>query len=91
MAKKVAPPKIEFPCPNYPIKVLGETSSDYQDFVKGIMSQHVESLNLKKMKVSESSNGRFTSITFYVTATSQQQLEDLHKDLIQHKRIRMVM
>ncbi|OUR67354.1 hypothetical protein A9Q73_05665 [Bermanella sp. 47_1433_sub80_T6] len=91
MAQKADPAKIQFPCPNYPVKVLGETSADYQEFVVEIMAKHVADLNLDKLKVNESSNGRFTSITFFITATGADQLEALHKDLIQHKRIRMVM
>ncbi len=91
MAQKADPAKIQFPCPNYPVKVLGETSADYQEFVVDIMAKHVAELNLDKLKVNESSNGRFTSITFFITATGADQLEALHKDLIQHKRIRMVM
>ncbi len=91
MAQKADPAKIQFPCPDYPVKVLGETSDDYQNFVVAIMAKHVADLNLDTIKVNESSNGRFTSITFYITATGVDQLENLHKDLIQHKRIRMVM
>ncbi len=90
MAQKADPAKIQFPCANYPVKVLGETSADYQEFVVSIMAKHVADLKLDKLKVNESSNGRFTSITFFITATGVDQLEALHKDLIQHKRIRMV-
>ncbi len=91
MAQKADPAKIQFPCPNYPVKVLGESSADYQDFVVAIMAKHVLDLRLDNIKSNESSNGRFTSITFFITATGVDQLEALHKDLIQHKRIRMVM
>ncbi|MEH6345125.1 MAG: DUF493 domain-containing protein [Bermanella sp.] len=90
MAKKVDAPKIEFPHPNYPVKVLGETADDYEEFVVDIMRRHAPDLNTQKMKANQSSNGRFTSITFYITATGADQLEALHQDLIQHKRIRMV-
>ncbi len=91
MAKKVDSAKIDFPCTNYPVKVLGESADDYEKFVVQIMSKHVSDLNLKSMKSNQSGNGRFTSITFYITATGSDQLEALHKDLIQHKRIRMVL
>ena len=91
MAKKAAPPKIEFPHPNYPVKVLGETADDYEVFIVDIMLKHVPDLNTKKMKSSQSSNGRFTSITSFITATGVDQLEALHKDLIQHKRVRVVL
>ncbi len=91
MAKKVEAPKIQYPCADYLIKVLGESAHDYQVFVVDILKVHAPDLDLTRMRMSESSNGRFTSITFYITATSEQQLKDLHQDLIQHKRIRMVL
>ncbi|MEY8247393.1 MAG: DUF493 family protein [Bermanella sp.] len=91
MAQKADPAKIQFPCPNYPVKVLGETAADYHEFVVAIMAKHVADLRLDNLKVAQSSNGRFTSITFFITATGVEQLDALHKDLIQHKRIRMVM
>lgn len=91
MAKKVDPTKIEFPCADYPIKVLGETAEDYQSFVIDIVRIHAPDLNLERMTISASRNGSFTSITLFITAQSEQQLKQMHEDLIQHKRIRMVM
>ncbi|MGK0444900.1 MAG: putative lipoic acid-binding regulatory protein [Bermanella sp.] len=91
MAHKTQPPKIEFPCPNYPVKVLGQAGDDYESFVIDIMRVHAPDFDVERIKVNHSSNGRFTSITFFITATSPQQLEQLHADFIQHDRIKMVM
>lgn len=91
MAQKTEPPKIEFPCPNYPVKVLGQAGDDYERFVIDIMRVHAPDFDMEKIKINHSSNGRFTSITFFITATSKQQLEQLHADFIQHDRIKMVM
>jgi hypothetical protein len=91
MAHKTQAPKIEFPCPNYPIKVLGQAADDYESFVVDLMRVHAPDFDEKKIKINHSSNGRFTSITFFITATSKQQLEQLHADFIQHDRIKMVM
>jgi putative lipoic acid-binding regulatory protein len=91
MAKKTQAPKIEFPSPNYPIKVLGESADDYEMFVVDILRVHAPDFDATRMKFNQSSNGRFTSITFFITAESEQQLKNMHKDLIQHDRIKMVM
>lgn len=91
MAKKVDSAKIEFPCNDYPIKVLGETAEDYQSFVVDIVRIHAPDVDLERMTISESRNGSFTSITFFITAESEAQLKTMHDDLIQHKRIRMVL
>lgn len=90
MAKKTDAPKIEYPHPNYPVKVLGESADDYQEFVVSLMHTHAK-FDENRMKFNQSSNGRFTSITFFITAESLEQLENLHKDFIQHDRIKMVM
>ena len=34
------PPKIEFPCADYPIKVMGIASQDYYDAVLAIIERH---------------------------------------------------
>lgn len=91
MAKKTEAPKIEFPCPNYPIKVLGEAAADYESFVIDIMRIHAPDLEVERMTINHSRNGRFTSATFFITATSEEQLKALHEDLIRHERIKMVM
>lgn len=91
MAKKTDAPKIEFPSPNYPVKVLGETADDYQEFVVNLMRKYAPDFDEKRLKFNQSSNGRFTSITFFITAESLEQLENMHKDFIQHDRIKMVM
>jgi len=91
MAKKTEPPKIEYPCPNYPVKVLGEAADDYESFVVEIMRIHAPDLDVERMTINHSRNGRFTSATFFITATSEAQLKALHEDLIRHERIKMVM
>lgn len=91
MAHKQQPPKIEFPCPNYPVKVLGQGGDDYESFVLDIMRVHAPDFDAERIKVNHSSNGRFTSITCFITATSKQQLEKLHEDFMQHDRIKMVL
>lgn len=91
MAKKTDAPKIEFPSPNYPVKVLGETADDYTDFVISVMRLHAPDFDVERIKINESSNGRFTSVTFFITAESKEQLEKMHQDLIRHDRIRLVL
>jgi putative lipoic acid-binding regulatory protein len=91
MAQKTQSEKIEFPCPDYPIKVLGQAGDDYESFVIGIMRVHDPDFDVERIRVNHSSNGRFTSVTFFITATSKEHLEKLHADFIQHDRIKMVL
>ena len=91
MAKKSEPHKIEFPCADFPIKVLGESGADYHDFVVEIVQLHVPDLEIERIRVNESSGGRFTSMTMYITAQSEEHLKAIHAALIKHDRIKMVL
>ena len=35
------PPRIEFPCPNYPIKVIGDAGEGFAEMVIEVMQRHV--------------------------------------------------
>jgi len=91
MAQKTDSSKIEFPCPDFPIKVLGQSGDDYHDFVVEIVRVHAPDLEIERIRANQSGNGRFTSLTLYITAESPEQLKAIHEDLIQHDRIKMVM
>ncbi|GAA6144372.1 MAG: hypothetical protein CSH37_04965 [Thalassolituus sp.] len=83
-------PKIEFPCENYPIKVVGETMADYEQVIVEIVRVHAEDCDFERIRIQESSNGRFRSVTLYITATGKEQLVSIHKDLMAHPNVRMV-
>ena len=42
-------PKIEFPCPDYPIKVIGRDGPDFQDVVIDVVRIHVPDLDITKI------------------------------------------
>ncbi len=84
------PPKIEFPCVDYPVKIIGLCEDDYLEVVLAIVRQHAPECSERNIKERESSKGRFRSVTLYITATGIEQLECLHKDLMAHEYIRMV-
>lgn len=84
------PPKIEFPCENYPIKIVGEAIDDYDAVMIDIVRVHAGDFDLERIRVQESSNGRFRSLTIYITATGTDQLVSIHRDLTAHPNVRMV-
>lgn len=85
------PPKIEFPCQDYPIKVLGVNSENYQEEVLGIIENHAAGFDRSKVRVQDSRNERFLSVTVYIEATGVVQLENIFEDLKKHPSIKMVM
>ena len=84
------PPKIEFPCENYPIKVLGDADSEMHALVLTVMERHAPGFDLERVTINESSKGRFQSVTVWITATGIEQLTAIHDDLRTSKKIRMV-
>lgn len=84
-------PKIEFPCLNYPVKVVGQACQDYVETMHAIMQKHAPECSVSNVKVNDSRNGSFRSVTFYITATGVEQLQNIHRDLSAHEYVRMVM
>lgn len=84
-------PKIEFPCANYPIKVVGQCIAGYDTIVIEVMRRYDPGLDMSKVHSKDSAKGTFRSITLYITATGADQLEQLHKELTSLECVKMVM
>ena len=87
----VQAPKIEFPCPNYPIKVIGTAADDFAAMVTAILQKHAPDLDPATLVTRDSSNGRFMSVQLLITATGIEQLQAIHEDLRATGRVQMVL
>lgn len=85
------PPKIEFPCPDYPIKVMGLASDEYTEAVLDIIESHAEGFDRSKVRIQASSKGTFHSVTVFIEATGVEQLQNLFEDLKHHPSTKMVL
>lgn len=85
------PPAIEFPCKDYPVKIMGNTGAEIYQFVIETTEIHAPGFDRGKISIRTSSKGRFQSITVYITATSVDQLESYHQALTAHRSIKMVL
>lgn len=83
-------PKIEFPCADYPIKVIGYSIDGFQDLVIDIVQQFAPDLDLAKVDTQASRNGKFLSVRLKINATSEQQLKQLHSTLMATGKVQMV-
>lgn len=88
---EVKAPKIEFPCPDYPIKVVGKNADDFQAFVVEVMLTHVPDLDVSRITIRDSSKGTYRSIRMFITATGEAQLKSLHEELIASDRVHIVL
>lgn len=89
--KKTDPPKIEFPCEDYPIKIVGEAGQVMQRFVIEKTQQYAPGFDQSKITVKTSREGRFQSITVLITATGEEQLKAYHQALVDHPAIKLVL
>ncbi len=83
-------PKIEFPCADYPIKIIGRAGPDFKELVIDIVRQYAPDLDLSKVDEQDSKKGTFTSVRMKVTATGADQLDAMHKALKATGRVQMV-
>lgn len=84
------PPKIEFPC-DYPIKVLGEAHSSFNEHVLEVMDRHAPGFDRQKISVRDSSKGKWQAMTVVITATGKPQLESIFAALKKSPRVKMVL
>lgn len=87
----VQPPKIEFPCERYPIKVIGTAGEGFSDLVIEVIQRHAPDLDVSTLVMRDSRNGNFLSVQVLITATSVEQLQAIHVDLRATGRVHMVL
>ncbi len=83
-------PRITFPC-DYPIKVLGRSSEDFQRLVFATVERHAPGFDRRRVLLKTSRKGTFASLTLFITATGSEQLQVLHRDLMDTGVVQMVL
>jgi|TARA_B110001450_G_C17660896_1_gene497148 putative lipoic acid-binding regulatory protein len=83
-------PKIVFPC-DYPIKVLGEAHTSFNEHVLAVMDKHAPGFDRQKISVRDSSKGSWQAMTVVIEATGKSQLESIFAALKTSPRVKMVL
>ena len=81
---------IEYPC-QFPIKAMGKTSQNLNMIVVEIIRRHAGDIQEGAIKSRPSKNGKYTSITITIEATSRAQLDAIYQDLSDHPAILMAL
>lgn len=84
-------PKIEFPCANYPIKIIGDSCDTFVEIVLEVVQRHAPEVHPDSITRRDSSNGRFLSVQVHIHAQSIEQLENINRDLRETGIVRMVL
>ena len=81
---------LEFPC-DFPIKVMGETQDGFAAAMLKIVLRHAPDFAAASMETRSSKGGRYLSLTCTIRATSQQQLDDLYREITAHPMVVMAL
>ena len=75
----------------FPIKVMGANQDDFEQLVVEIIQKHATLVADKTTVTKLSRGGRFLSLTVYVQAESQEQLDKIYRELSAHERVLMML
>ena len=81
---------IKFPC-QFPIKVMGIASDDFDIVIFDIIKKHVSHLSKDAIKSRLSQKGNYVSVTIIIEAESREQLDNIYYDLTEHKMVIMAL
>ena len=81
---------LEFPC-QFPIKVMGKASDEFELAVLEIFKRHVPDLAEDAIKQRPSGKGNYLSITVTINATSKAQLDAIYMDLSACEHVTMTL
>lgn len=81
---------LTFPC-DFPIKMMGRDTPEFRVLARALVENHTGALADSAVQVATSRNGRFVSVTVTITAMSQQQLDDIYRDVSSHADVLMAL
>lgn len=81
---------LEFPC-DFPIKIMGRESAEFRTLAQALVEKHTGPLAAEAIVCNLSRNGVFISVTVTVVAQSQQQLDDIYREVTSHDDILMAL
>lgn len=81
---------IEYPS-EFPIKVMGRAHPDFAQTLTEVVLRFDPGFDPATVEMRPSSSGNYMGLTFRVTATSRQQLDDLYQALHGHDMVSVVL
>ena len=81
---------MKFPC-QFPIKVMGKVSDDFDIVVGNIVRKHAPELSKNAVKSKLSNAGNYIAVTITIEAKSREQLDDIYLDLTNNDKVLMAL
>jgi len=77
---------LEFPC-EFPVKMMGRVNDSFTVTAIALVEKHAGKIADDAIKTSPSRKGNFLSVTVTIVAESQEQLDNIYRDLTEHDDI----
>ena len=81
---------IVYPSP-FPIKVMGLAGPGFAPAVVSVVQRHAPDFDPTTVEMRSSREGKYTSLTTTVIATSREQLDALYLELTAHPQVKVVL
>ena len=81
---------LEFPC-DFPLKVMGRRDTNFREVVVALVERHAGPVAEERVRLRESRDGNFVSLTVLVRTESQAQLDTIYTALSEHDQVLMVL
>jgi len=81
---------LEFPCA-FPVKIMGEAKDGFADAMLDVVLRHAPDFAAASMEMKASRTGKYISLTCTITATSQEQLDALYREISSHPLVSMAL
>ena len=81
---------IKFPTP-FPIKMMGRDTPEFRSTVRAMVEKHTGPIADAAISEAVSRKGNFVSVTITVIATSQEQLDNIYRDVSSHDDVLMAL
>lgn len=81
---------IEFPC-TFPLKVMGAVHPEFESAILETVRKHAPDTEPHHITTRPSSKGNYTGATVKVNVDSQEQLDNIYRDLTSHELVKVVL
>ena len=81
---------LQFPC-RFPIKMMGRDTPEFRATAVQLIENHVGQVAAADVQTALSSKANFVSVTVTVTATSQDMLDAIYRDVSGHDDVLMAL
>ena len=81
---------LTFPC-DFPIKIMGHATDEFEATVLGIIHKHVPSFSDSSFQSRPSNKGKYLALTITVHVTSKNQLDNIYRELSSSPQVLMAL